>query len=490
MNEQNRDGTDRSLVLAAPGGLPFPFAVRIRKGRAANEPAWIFWISAGENPSDWSGVPAYTLPDRAHRSYLDLFEKLAADFGLRLPQNRRPAPVPAFRAAYREVLRENLAPGMLYGYGDPAVLRVEAAAGKGAAAYYLLATSNDAPDAFPILRSSNLEGWTFVGYVFPQGRQPAWAATGAGSDYWAPELHRLNGAYSVYFVARAAAGGELCIGTARSAQPDGPFLPGAAPLLKGNVIDPHVFVAEDGTAYLYWKEDNNDVWPGRLLRLLHAHPQLVAQLFPGEEDRRTASLAVTLLPWAEALAPMERFQAIQVFIEAVTAGYAHFYDRLGQLLPGAAPALAEDLQSVRRYMKTPMYAQQLTPDGAGLTGARVKILENDLAWEAHLVEGMWVTQQEGRYYLFYAGNDFSTDQYGIGVAVGETPLGPFRKMERQLLQSTESWWAPGHPSVVEDPDGKPLLFLHAYHPGKAGYKQFRALLSIPVHFRGERVVVP
>jgi hypothetical protein len=95
---------------------------------------------------------------------------------------------------------------------------------------------------------------------------------------------------------------------------------------------------------------------------------------------------------------------------------------------------------------------------------------------------MWVTKWDEKYYLFYAGNDFSTSQYGIGVAVGDSPVGPFTKMEKQLLQSTESWWAPGHPSLALTPNGEPALFLHAFFPGEAGYKRFRALLSIPLVF--------
>jgi beta-xylosidase len=100
---------------------------------------------------------------------------------------------------------------------------------------------------------------------------------------------------------------------------------------------------------------------------------------------------------------------------------------------------------------------------------------------------MWVTKQDKKYYLFYAGNDFSTSQYGIGVAVSGSPVGPFQKMDKQLLQSSARWWAPGHPSLVTDTGGRPQLFLHAYFPGKAGYKQFRALLSIPVFFTEDGV---
>ena len=44
--------------------------------------------------------------------------------------------------------------------------------------YYLLATSNDAADAFPILHSHDLESWTHEGFVFPEGEAPGWTAHG------------------------------------------------------------------------------------------------------------------------------------------------------------------------------------------------------------------------------------------------------------------------------------------------------------------------
>jgi arabinan endo-1,5-alpha-L-arabinosidase len=140
-------------------------------------------------------------------------------------------------------------------------------------------------------------------------------------------------------------------------------------------------------------------------------------------------------------------------------------------------------------MKTPMYARELTIEGNDFKGDKIKILENDLDWEAHLVEGMWVQQLNNKYYLFYAGNDFSTDQYGIGVAISDSVLGPYQKMKAPILTSSAKWLAPGHPSVTTAPNGKPLLFLHAFFPGKAGYKQFRALLAIELEIGEEGVAV-
>ncbi len=75
------------------------------------------------------------------------------------------------------------------------------------------------------------------------------------------------------------------------------------------------------------------------------------------------------------------------------------------------------------------------------------------------------------------------------MTIADNPLGPFRKKPHQILKSTEDWWSPGHPSIAIGPDKKYQLFLHAYFPGKAGYKEFRALLSVPVTFNAENIVL-
>ena len=487
--EAEHDPADGRVTLSTTSGAPSAFTVHIAV--PAMEGASRRFAVTGTDPATGAEITGeYRLPDAGQNAYLDLFAGLARRFGTRLPRNRRPRETPAFEAPYQALLTENLSPDILYGYGDPAVLRVEAGrSGRGEACYYLLATSNDAPDAFPILRSRDLREWRPAGFVFPRGRKPAWAADGPGaSDYWAPEMHRLAGGFLVCFAARGK-DGELAIGTARSDRPEGPFAAADEPLLRGGVIDPHVLIAEGGDAYLFWKEDANDLWPGLLCRLLREHDGLIAGLFPHAEDRRTASLAQALWPWAEGLGPMERFFVLQPLVEAVTADYPVFRARLAAVAERTDPAARGAIGAVLRAMRTPIYAQRLAPDGVGLLGERAVVLENDRAWEAHLVEGVWVVGHRGKYYMLYSGNDFSTDEYGIGAAVADAPLGPYRKMEGHLLRSTARWSGPGHPSVAPGPDGRPWMFLHAFFPGRAGYKEFRALLAAPIAFREGRVAL-
>ena len=92
---------------------------------------------------------------------------------------------------------------------------------------------------------------------------PAWAAPGAT---WAPEVHRFGDRWVLYFAAGLASEPTIhCIGDAVSTTPAGPFLAGGQPLVcqtaLGGSIDPRVFADPGGSAYLFWKSDQN-VPPG------------------------------------------------------------------------------------------------------------------------------------------------------------------------------------------------------------------------------------
>lgn len=412
----------------------------------------------------------HLLPSSGQQHYLDFYQHLAGASGTRLPHNRAPRTPPPATVRHRPLLTTNLSPDILYGYGDPALLWVPEER-----AWYMVATSNDAPDSFPILRTTDLIDWRHAGFVFPRGAKPEWAQDGVGvSDFWAPELHRVGNKFLLCFSARER-DRSLSVGIAWADWPDGPFTTPSEPLLRGGVIDAHVFVEADGDLLLLWKQDSNGIWPRRLAGMIAADPGLADALLALPEDRRTARLVAALWSWGQGQPPMEQFFLLQPLIEAVVDNFADVRRRLAALA-------TEESAIALAAMRTPIYAQRLAGDGSALLGAPRVVLVNDLDWEGHLIEGPWLTAQGGRFYLFYAGNDFSTHEYGIGVAVADTPLGPFRKMARPLLCSDRQWAGPGHPSVAPGPDGKPRLFYHAFVPGRAGYNEFRALLTVGLRF--------
>jgi arabinan endo-1,5-alpha-L-arabinosidase len=435
----------------------------------------------------------YKLPGNEQQQYANFFAALSRDFGTRMPHIfGKPTEHPEPTIRWRPLLTENIHPQILVGYGDPAVVKTNDG-------YVLVATSNDAPDAFPILHSDDLEHWEPKGFVFPEGQAPSWCAQGRKvADFWAPEMARVGEEYWLVYTARQSSK-ALAIGLARSTQPTGPWIDNGKPLvagkpidsaglgydstyppMAGGVIDSHILVDAEGDKYLFWKDDTNSIWPRPLAMLLRSQPDLVDKLFAADEDRRTAAFAAAIVPWANQRRPMERFFLMQPLIEAALANW----DRVRRALVdyGLAEAIIE-------AMITPIRGQRLADDGRSLIGESKIVLANDLDWEGHLIEGPFVTLQDGRYWLFYAGNDFSTPAYGIGAAVADHPLGPYTKRNQPLLKSTREWTAPGHPSVAPGLDGKPQLFFHAFHPGTGGYNAFRALLTVGLEFGQDRVDV-
>jgi hypothetical protein len=439
---------------------------------------------------------SYFVPTATQQDFNAFFRELSEDFGTRMPHAySRAAQRPAAAFPWRPLLTENLHPQILAGYGDPAVLKTDQG-------WWLIATSNDAPDAFPILHSNDLKGWESKGFIFRAGEQPSWAATGRNAaDFWAPEMAKVGGEYWTVFTARQV-NNALAIGLARAPSPMGPWIDNGAPLvtgkpvnttglgfdpgqplMSGGVIDSHLFLDPDGDRYLFWKDDTNGIWPRPLAMLLRLHSELIDKLFASEADRRTAAFAAAIVPWANEQRPMTRFFVMQPIIEAALANWKQVRTVLGEF--GLAATTIVDA------LTTPIRAQVIAEDGRSLVGESTVVLANDQDWEGHLIEGPFVTYRQGRYWLFYAGNDFSTPAYGIGVAVADHPLGPYTKQEQPLLRSTEQWVAPGHASVAPGLDGKPQLFFHAFHPGTGGYNAFRARRTVGLRFTSERVdVVP
>ncbi|MEA3082118.1 MAG: arabinan endo,5-alpha-L-arabinosidase, partial [Sphingomonadales bacterium] len=380
-----------------------------------------FDVTAGDGHS-----ASYLTEGRESRHYFDFFRKLHHDFGTRLPHffvDRTDfAETPS---SWQPLLTDNVSPKILAGYGDPAVLKTHDG-------YYLLATSNDAPDAFPILHSNDLIHWEHKSFVFPAGSEPEWTASGRHvADFWAPEMAKVGKEYWVAYTARQK-NNALAIGLARADNPLGPFVDNGAPLLtgktvnttgvphgavSGGVIDSHIFIDADGSRYLFWKDDSNGLWPRPLAMLLRERPELIDRSFARDEDKRSAAFAAAIVPFANSRRPMERFYLMTGMIEAALASWQAVKKALAEF--GLAGEILE-------AMVTPVRAQPIAEDGRSLVGESKIVLANDLDWEGHLIEGPFCTRQEGRYWLFYAGNDFSTPAYGIGVAVADHVLGPYR----------------------------------------------------------------
>jgi beta-xylosidase len=256
-------------------------------------------------------------------------------------------------------------------FPDPFVLKVDDT-------YWAYAT-NGAGKEVQTMTSKDLVHWTPGPDALPTvGR---WGYPG---KTWAPEVLRRDDGYVLYYTAN---GGGQCVGRAVADAPGGPFVDRwPAPLvcqrIEGGSIDPSPFRDDDGTLYLYWKNDGNAV------------------------------------------------------------GHA-----------------------------THIWAQQLSDDGTRLTGPRRRIETNDAGWEGGVVEGPVMWRHDGRYYLFYSGNDYASDYYAVGYATCTTPLGPCRDAsENPILKGACRAAGPGHNSLI-DVDGETWIVYHAWLPDHPGDKR-------------------
>lgn len=87
-------------------------------------------------------------------------------------------------------------------------------------------------------------------------------------------------------------------------------------------------------------------------------------------------------------------------------------------------------------------------------------------WKAwNCVEGPFVLEHGGKYYCLYSGGAWHTENYGLGFAVADGPLGPYtddfaRHGPTVLRGKPDYVVGPGHNSVVLGPDGRTLYAVY------------------------------
>jgi beta-xylosidase len=109
----------------------------------------------------------------------------------------------------------------------------------------------------------------------------------------------------------------------------------------------------------------------------------------------------------------------------------------------------------------------LTPSGDWQIFRRGRQMYGQV-YDWHTLEGPFVVRRgEGDYVLFYSGGNWEEPTYGVGHAVAEHPLGPWREPPgaAPLLRTVPGHViGPGHNSVVTGPDGLDVVVYHAWDP--------------------------
>lgn len=254
--------------------------------------------------------------------------------------------------------------------------------------------------AFPIMYSADLRSWRRVGYVFggtDSERIPAWIGLEkpGGRSLWAPEIEPFGNTLVVHYSAVSEKTGARCIGRAATTfAPDVTtnlrFTDLGQPLRCGDragsysLIDPSLFEAPGGQAYLLYKNDYREATEKEI-----AIVKVNNEGKPAPGDKGDSILKADK-PW--------------------------------------------ELEEV-----------------AGGTGS---------------VEAPTMIYRKGMYYLFYTGNDYRTDKYGVGVARSTSPTGQFIKNPANPILTgdrTPRFCGVGHQDVVHDMAARRwLIFYHSF----------------------------
>lgn len=129
--------------------------------------------------------------------------------------------------------------------------------------YVAIATNGNGMNV-QTLTSTDLVTWTQGSDALP--KLASWTTPG---KVWAPEAAEFGDQWVLYYTTMAPDPTIQCIGVAVSRTPRGPYVDSSkAPLVcekdQGGSIDASPFIADNGKAYLYWKNDGNaigvDTW--------------------------------------------------------------------------------------------------------------------------------------------------------------------------------------------------------------------------------------
>lgn len=156
-----------------------------------------------------------------------------------------------------------------------------------------------------------------------------------------------------------------------------------------------------------------------------------------------------------------------------------------------------------------VYGVEIKPDFSGIVGEPVLLLsppyrmdDPQAEWESRSVtsgevnrrwtEGSFIIKDSGKYYMMYSANFFEGENYAVGYAVSDSPLGPFVKADNNpvLQKNTPQGGVVtgvGHNSIVRSKDGKQLYCVYHGRTAETGHQ--RVVFINRMAIKGGRLTV-
>jgi arabinan endo-1,5-alpha-L-arabinosidase len=166
--------------------------------------------------------------------------------------------------------------------------------------------------------------------------------------------------------------------------------------------------------------------------------------------------------------------------------------KCGEGFQNIDPMVYLDSASNRKFMIwgsgfEPIRIQELTADGfsfapntAPISLIKPRPASDPLNYQ-RLVEGAWIIQAEGYYFLFFSGDNCcgSSPHYALMVARSKNLAGPYEVWidpktgyAAPILQADQIWTGPGHNSVLQSGPNQFVVFYHAIERSNPRLKDF------------------
>lgn len=262
-------------------------------------------------------------------------------------------------------------------FGDPFILD------DGNGDFYLYGTGK-VENGYGVYYSNNLVNWEYKGAIYEADTASTW---GIGA-FWAPEVYKRNGKYYLLYSAqwRVNPTNELenfKIGMAVSEFPTGPFTDlydrplfnPDYPVIDGNIL----FDDENGKCWLYYS------------RVCYKHP-----------------VESEIASWAKEKGWFEEIEESWVYGIELKSDFSGV---IGEPVLLLRPPLT-------------LEAQQAEWESRSVTSREI-----NRRW----TEGSFTFKHENHYYIMYSANYYAGENYAVGYATSNNPLGPFKKADNNPI---------------------------------------------------------
>ena len=136
-----------------------------------------------------------------------------------------------------------------------------------------------------------------------------------------------------------------------------------------------------------------------------------------------------------------------------------------------------------------IWVAELTPDlkEIKMETARRLIEPLEGTWEKKMytiAEGPITIKHKGKYYLTYSCNDYRSQEYAVGLAVADHPLGPYKRHDKNPLLHRHCGYAgTGHHAIFRD--GRKYYMVYHAHKDHTTAEPRQTLIA-PIKFRRDK----